>query len=314
MSNDLYNYDPTASFFYSMSDPSDPSDYNQTLSEDNFSYSKTLDFSVEDFNKVFPEPDYSQSTNFNSDFLQENNQHEKEMVVELNFNEEENKTETVTNETNINLMTPSPSYIPSSSTCASSVNIIDRYEEIRQNILTREITTPSDRKLQDDSIRKKIKTHTEENIKNVLNLHYSKVSSGDKKIILKKLPQNFLSNVTIDLNKEALLMTVEERYQYDYGDESSTKLDVNRKVVNIMKHKYYEREEGVPLMKMKVKDLMTDYFNSKKYESELRKIEEKEGLKYAKKFDLLVKGNGNDIMGYVEYYLKTPGNSKSKNK
>ena len=236
-----------------------------------------------------------ESTNFDS-WSQEPNSGEiiipeVEEDLENDFTQKENNDDTITD-----------------AKSESSFNIFDH--EIKEEIIKKK-EKPSDRKIADDSIRKKFKTLCEEKTKAILNISISNLYPRDKQVLFKKLPQDYLKNVTIPVNNMVLNMTLEERYNYDFGDKTKRKLFANRKVLNTLKTKYAFETGHQEILKRKVKDVITDYINSSMYIADLRKIKLNEGEDYARNFDIIVRGNKNTL-GYIDYFLSTPGNKTSK--
>lgn len=197
------------------------------------------------------------------------------------------------------------------STCSSesspSRNLFDE-EPLKQPKIPNFL---SGRKMADDSMRKKFKTMVENRILEIVNTKMREAYPSDKTITFRKLPQNYLKNATIEMNKMSLNMTLEQRFSYDFKDKNTKKLDHNCRVLA----KLYEHYNmaGDSFLKLRVQDLIHHYIESSKYAMDLRKIEEEEGESYAEKFDLLARGD-QDTFGYVEYYLKTPGNTSKKQK
>jgi hypothetical protein len=169
----------------------------------------------------------------------------------------------------------------------------------------------SGRKMADDSLRKKFKTMLENRILETVNKKMKESYPLDKKIKFKKLPQNYLKNATIEMNKMSLNMTLEQRFLYDFKDTCTKKLDHNRSVLSRLNENYYELERSDSILKLFVKDLIQMYIESSKYKEDLMKIEEDQGKNYARKFDNIIRGN-HDTLGYVEYFLRTPGNKSKK--
>jgi hypothetical protein len=174
-------------------------------------------------------------------------------------------------------------------------------------------TTPSDRKMADDSMRKKFKTMLEDRILEIINIKMKESYPWDKEVQFRKLPQNYLKNASIDMNKMCLNMTLEQRYKYDFEDKSTKKLAHNCQVLSKLNIRYNELEKSDSVLKLRVKDLIYQYIESSKYDMDIRRLEREEGEEYSKKFDILARGDQNTL-GYVEYFLRTPGNKSKKQK
>jgi len=172
----------------------------------------------------------------------------------------------------------------------------------------------SERKKADDSIRKKIKTKTEEVIMDMINSQLARKYNSDPRLRFVKLPQNYIKTASIPFNSAALEMTIEARYLCDFDEPNPKKFETNKKVIEHLREKYpRELQDPHSILKWKVKDLYATFFQSSKFLKLMRKICEDEGEEYAKKFYKLAKGDSKTL-GYVEYYLKTPGNKSRKNK
>jgi hypothetical protein len=199
-----------------------------------------------------------------------------------------------------------------------SSNIFDRPEIIFQTVKTKK-EKPSHRKMEDDSIRKKFKTHCEESIRLAVNQHLKKIFPKEN-LAFNKLPQNFLSNPKIEVNKKSLEMDILSRYSYDFMEDTGNdmnlagdkKLKSNKDIIKKLRKdlKYNVNEDKVLIRK--VKDLVFDFINSQKYRDELVRIEISDGHEYRKRYELVTKGDSENL-GYIDYYLKSRGN-KHKHK
>ena len=76
------------------------------------------------------------------------------------------------------------------------------------------------RKLKPDNIRKKIKSRFHKDLKIAINKKL--IKAGSLKLF-ELMPQNFITNITIKLNKQALDLTLEELIKYDWSKISSSK-------------------------------------------------------------------------------------------
>lgn len=289
----------TFSSFYQESDDNYPSFFKT----DN---SCNIDYHL---NQVFHSNNPSQSTSFESGVVNQiENNMEKEFKSEENcyhFKEEEEEVKS----------SPVPEIKTETISVESDYNMFDHcneeFEREKSKAEESSKSEPSHRKLAADSIRKKIKIRVEETIRKTVNKYYVIRLGKNAKIQFKKMPQNFLKDVSIGTNKMCLEMDLETRYKYDFGDKSKKKLKHNVDTIHMLKHKYNEDENPKSILRRKTKDIIKDYFESKAYEDDLVNIEEEEGLEYREKYEEYAKGNG-DILGFVDYFLKMPAN-KSKN-
>jgi hypothetical protein len=198
-------------------------------------------------------------------------------------------------------------------TLEDSSNIFDRPEIIFQTVKTKK-EKPSHRKMEDDSIRKKFKTHCEESIRLVVNQHLKKIFPKEN-IAFNKLPQNFLSNPKIEVNKKSLEMNILSRYSYDFIKDTGKdlnlagekKLKSNQDIIKKLTEKFKYNVNTDKVLRRKVKDLVLDFINSKKYRDELLRIEISDGQEYRKRYELVTKGDSENL-GYIDYYLKSRGN------
>ncbi len=192
-------------------------------------------------------------------------------------------------------------------------NIFDAPEVVFQTVKEKK-EKPSYRKLEDDSIRKKFKTHCEESLRRIVNKHIESLFPN-KGLAFKKLPQNFLSCAKIEVNQIGLEMTIAKRYCYDFIEETGhklsyaafQKLQTNREVVRKLKEELKYKVDNDKVLGRQVKDLVMDFINSKKYKAELEIIERSEGIDYKKKYDKVIRGNDYNL-SYVDYYIKSSGN------
>lgn len=154
--------------------------------------------------------------------------------------------------------------------------------------------TISFRKLHADSIRKKIKVKAFEAIKKLLN----KILKLSQQFEFKKLPQNFIKDVGIYNNKLAHNKTIRELFTTDFGNICKKKSNHNKAIIDKI---VQEGLDNKGILEVKVKDLITQYFQSKYFIKDYKHIEEHEGSTYAELFKQYAIG-GKDITGYINYY------------
>lgn len=111
-------------------------------------------------------------------------------------------------------------------------------------------------------------------------------------------PQNFITNINIDLNKRFLHLSLKdilEEFDVSYNFESMLK-----------SVPYFKQEMVIKFMQMSYKELFEKYIESQRFIEDCIVIRKKEG----EKFELLFR-YGSKI--FVQYYSMSKGN-KSKNK
>lgn len=235
-----------------------------------------------------------------------------ELVVPFQQIEDMNQIEQHFEKSNLDTVTVSESSIFYEN--SKSSNIFDRYEEEQEALSKKVIKYElSERKLAADSLRKKIKIRIEEAVTNLVNQHYSKLLP--QKMRFKKLPQNYLKDISIATNKQSLDMTLEERYCHDYMDKSKKKLKNNVAVIEYLKRVKDVNENPNSILKKTVRDIIDGYLKSKAYRKDLEKIEQSEGKDYAKEFDRYARGGIKEkieIMGYLHYFTFMPANIRHK--
>ena len=155
------------------------------------------------------------------------------------------------------------------------------------------IVTSIKRKYKSDDIRKKIKSRFHKSIKDLLNENLKKIGS---KYLFDFLPQCFVSNVTIKLNKEALDLTYKEILLKNFLNEDIFKNYKNKEIdqkkyeTNLIVLNYLEnnpdisKKSGFDLIaNMKYSDLLNQYFESLEFRKSIYKMynnnEEKEYIK-----------------------------------
>ena len=174
------------------------------------------------------------------------------------------------------------------------------------------------RRFKPDDIRKKIKTKFHKSIKNIINMRLKK--SGSIKLF-QFFPQNFMTNITINLNKLALNYTYDELIKTNIASDI-LKLDTRRQDLekyrfNVDVLNYLDRNPLISknssfniIRKMKYKDLFNAFIASKEFEDCIIELhQKKEKIEYIEKYV-------NKALSYVNFYLnkKTPIFVRKKNK
>jgi hypothetical protein len=225
-------------------------------------------------------------------------------------NKIEIETPTFTQREEVQEMTESTEQENTQSVSSPKSNIFDLQEDLTNSTKSKP-DKPSNRKKADDGMRKKFKTRMEDRILELINTNIAKRYPRDKEVLFKKLPQNYLKDPSIYINKMCLDMTIAQRYQYDFGDESKKKLIHNCRVLKVLQERYGELDRSDSILKIKVKDLIWQYISSEKYDLDLGRIKRDDGEKYASRFNNVIKGD-DKTLSYVVYFLTTPGNKKKE--
>ena len=170
-----------------------------------------------------------------------------------------------------------------------------------------------ERRYKSDDVRKKIKARFHKILKNVINIKLKKASS---KRLFDFLPQYFVADITIKLNKIALNYTYEEIVKNDFSSEitkqEKSKVDIEKYNRNLDVLNYLDNHPEVCnvskysiIRKMKYKKLLKAYFLSKEFEETIIDLHnKKEKIEYIEKYINL-------SMDYVHYFSKK---EKKKNK
>ena len=175
-----------------------------------------------------------------------------------------------------------------------------------------------DRRFVPDDIRKKIKSKFHKNIKNIINLQLK--SAGSAKLFA-FFPQNFVTNVTVKLNKLALNYTFEELIKTNIASSifklKENRIDIEKYESNLKVLNYLDKNPIISksssfniIRKMKYKALLKAYFESKEFENSIIELhKKKESVEYIEKYV-------NEALRYVHFFSSNiilPKNKKKKN-
>ena len=167
-----------------------------------------------------------------------------------------------------------------------------------------------------DDIRKKIKVKFHKNIKNIINLNLK--SAGSLKYF-EFFPQNFITNITIKLNKLALNYTFEELIKTNIASDilklKTNRIDIVKQRANLDVLNYLDRNPTISklsffniIKKMKYKKLLKAYFISKEFENSIIELHQKnERDEYIERYI-------NEALRYVHYFENNKIDPKNKNK
>lgn len=143
------------------------------------------------------------------------------------------------------------------------------------------------RKYKPDSIRKKIKSRTLKNIKNILN---NKIKKAGGIMFFDYLPQEFVSNVRVGINKEILEYSFRKLLTKDFGGKAK---DKEKLANNIRALAYLDNHPNIKssvdyLLTCSFKSLCNLYFGSSDFKNEFIKLKsEGEDDEYIEKYKKL---------------------------
>ena len=163
------------------------------------------------------------------------------------------------------------------------------------------------RKFKSDDIRKKIKVNFHKELKNIINRNLKKAGS---EVLLSFLPQSFLSNISKKLNHKYMNSTYEEILSLDFTkfQIKVRNLEIEQKqyIKNLDLLNYLEKNPQISknsgfdvIKKMKYRDLLNAYFESKEFENSISQLRnKKETDDYINTYILLSKN-------YINYFSNT---------
>jgi hypothetical protein len=163
------------------------------------------------------------------------------------------------------------------------------------------------RKFKSDDIRKKIKVNFHKELKNIINRNLKKAGS---EVLLSFLPQSFLSNISKKLNYKYMNSTYEEILSLDFTkfQLKVRNLEIEQKqyIKNLDLLKYLQNNPQISknsgfdmIKKMKYRDLLKAYFESKEFENTISQFRNKnESDDYINTYILLAKN-------YISYFTNS---------
>lgn len=170
-------------------------------------------------------------------------------------------------------------------------------------IISKDFDKPEKTRKDDlDNIRKKFKTGFHRNLKNGLN---EKLKSAGSILFFKCLPQKFITNITKQVNKNILNLTLEQILSKDFCSGLNVNSSINEKYADNLKAlKYLENKKDISkksnfinIKNMKYFEVIYEYLNSKEFENEILKLKLKE------KFDdIYIKKYINAAINLVDFF------------
>ena len=164
------------------------------------------------------------------------------------------------------------------------------------------IIIKQNRKYDADNIRKKIKARFLKYLKNAINERLIEAGSD---YCFGFLPQNFICNITKDINRGVLNLTLKEVFSKNFfvniNEESSSleKYDHNQKVLDYLKNKpnISEMSNFNKFKDMKYFEIYYEYLRSNEFEKEINRLKKKENIEYIKLYIQLASN-------LIDFFLK----------
>ena len=173
------------------------------------------------------------------------------------------------------------------------------------------------RKFKPDNIRKKIKARFHKDLKNSINQKLKKAGAIK---LFDLMPQNFITNITIKLNKQALDTTFENLILHDSledtgGKEKNPDRDKFNRNLEVMKYLEKNKEisqkaEFDKIKKLKYEELLRIYLSSAEFENSLIELYEKNK---SEKIDY-IEDYINKAVSYVDFFKNPPIKNWDKKK
>ena len=144
------------------------------------------------------------------------------------------------------------------------------------------------RKYKPDDVRKKIKSKFHKKLKDILK-NYLEMIGYKKKII--DLPQDFITDRTIDFNHSILNKTFEDIIRGEYTmsgnkkkQSTNDKLETNIKILEKLKDnpEIENKSKIEDIIHMKYKEILNAYFHSKEFEESLLNLAQNDDIEYTK--------------------------------
>jgi len=161
------------------------------------------------------------------------------------------------------------------------------------------------RKAKSDDIRKKIKARFHKGIKNIINANLKRAGSIK---LFDFFPQNFVTNITVRLNKIALNHTYEYLIKndlaYQFSSQNQSQADLKKFQRNLDVLNYLDNNPIIDqlsyfskIRKMKYKDIYKAYFLSAEYENSIIDMYKKgEKIEYIESYI-------NKSLNYINFFM-----------
>ena len=180
------------------------------------------------------------------------------------------------------------------------------------------------RRCKEDDMRKKIKSSF---LKTLLIRKNELLKEAGSLYIFESFPQNFIADITQQTNFEVMELTYEQLFDYSHEkvveenkyllekyQERANKVAEKKYVKNIKTLEYLKNNSEISeksgwerIKKMKYKDLLKAFFNSKEFANSIIKLKQKEDKVYIKNYLYF-------SLNYIDYFQSYKPSTKKSNK
>ena len=180
------------------------------------------------------------------------------------------------------------------------------------------------RRCKEDDMRKKIKSSF---LKTLLIRKNELLKEAGSLYIFESFPQNFIADITQQTNFEVMELTYEQLFDYSHEkvveenkyllekyQERANKVAEKKYVKNIKTLEYLKKNSEISeksgwerIKKMKYKDLLKAFFNSKEFANSIIKLKQKEDKVYIKNYLYF-------SLNYIDYFQSYKPSTKKSNK
>ena len=180
------------------------------------------------------------------------------------------------------------------------------------------------RRCKEDDMRKKIKSSF---LKTLLIRKNELLKEAGSLYIFESFPQNFIADITQQTNFEVMELTYEQLFDYSHEkvveenkyllekyQERANKVAEKKYVKNIKTLEYLKKNSEISeksgwerIKKMKYKDLLKAFFNSKEFANSIIKLKQKEDKDYIKNYLYF-------SLNYIDYFQSYKPSTKKSNK
>ena len=180
------------------------------------------------------------------------------------------------------------------------------------------------RRCKEDDMRKKIKSSF---LKTLLIRKNELLKEAGSLYIFESFPQNFIADITQQTNFEVMELAYEQLFDYTHEkvveenkyvlmkyQERANKVAEKKYVQNIKTLEYLKKNSEISeksgwerIKKMKYKDLLKAFFNSKEFANSIIKLKQKEDKVYIKNYLYF-------SLNYIDYFQSYKPSTKKKNK
>ena len=276
------------------------------LTNSNINFDDKKSIKIEDKNNIFGESSLNKSEIVNYKNNKKINilftiHHEKDLennnlIININNMKYSEENHSILEKKNVfNVVYSKSLYIFTIGECNKDIKkkIYDAFNDKKQESLLKAFNKKKikfKRKDNADNIRKKIKARFIRALKNAVN---EKLKFGGSLYFLKSLPQLFITNLSKEVNKSVLDLTLKEIFSKNFINNGGEKnSDIKKYKHNLVVLKYLENKKDISeksqfnlIKDMKYCDIYKEYLISKEFQMEIGTlIEQKESDKYIKDY------------------------------